>query len=393
MRGRRSRMAQRGTAGLLSPDERPLPDTLGSDARMHLKPLALALLLALLACQPTADSPKAIATDQVEPGRSVQLEPAWRVTDSLLVAPVALKVLGTTIVVADAGASPRLWAIDLASHTPTGRLGTQGRGPCEFESPDGFLVGQEGDEVGVFDFAGSRVTYVQGEWFSEGDGQYECSRTARTVTLGGGGTVFSPVQVGNGGFVAGGLFPDARLVFLDSAGRVERYSGELPPNDFDAPVPVLQHAYQATLIAQAGGGRLAAVSRHSSLLELFTSDGRLIRHTHGPVPVEPNFTVSKQGDEVVFASGDSLRFGYIAAAADSERVYALFSGRARFETPGRANLGDRIHVFDWEGRFEMEYRIEGGAINLALDPSSEWLYVTQADPEPAVVAYHLERMP
>ena len=236
---------------------------------------------------------------------------------------------------------------------------------------------------------GARLTFVRTVWLASRTGQAECGRSATIATLGTGMTVFSPVRLHDGSFVVGGLFPEARLAFLDSMGEVKRYAGAFPATELTVPPSVLQHAYQATVVVRPDETRIAVLSRHSSLLELFDIRGTLIRREDGPLPVKPVFTVRKAAEGAMFASGDSLRFGYVAAAADQDHVYALFSGRARFEAPGRANLGDRIHMFDWEGRFVAEYRLNGEALNLAIDPSRRIIYVAHLEPTPSITAYTL----
>ena len=114
-----------------------------------------------------------------------------------------------------------------------------------------------------------------------------------------------------------------------------------------------------------------------------------MREGSRPYGFEPLYEAKKSARTVAMASGDETRFGYLDLATTDSRIYALFSGRTRAE--GRANYGNTVHVFDWDGRLVDVLRLDEFVIALAVDPAGEALYGIRHDPFPAVLEFTVER--
>lgn len=89
------------------------------------------------------------------------------------------------------------------------------------------------------------------------------------------------------------------------------------------------------------------------------------------------------------ASGNELRFGYVAASATQGFVYGLYSGRSREELPGGAHYGTFVHEYDWEGKLRRVFKLDAYAIGIAVDPEESTLYVSRLYPTPAILRYQL----
>jgi hypothetical protein len=50
-------------------------------------------------------------------------------------------------------------------------------------------------------------------------------------------------------------------------------------------------------------------------------------------------------------------------------------------------FGDRLHVFDWDGRFLGEQRLDADVLAIAVAEQGDLVYALRHEPEPAVVVY------
>ncbi len=67
--------------------------------------------------------------------------------------------------------------------------------------------------------------------------------------------------------------------------------------------------------------------------------------------------------------------------------------RTRRGFPGRANLGQYVPVYNWDGMLLDIYRIEDDTVGLAVDPDGKYLYTLRHEPAPAVVRHVLGPAP
>lgn len=311
------------------------------------------------------------------------------VEDSPLAAPVALAVAGPYIVVADAQSDSAVMVVDRRVGRRVGAFGRTGDGPGEFRALRSFQVATvSGDSISLwfYDVALRRLSRVSIWTGDSGRLNHLIEQMLRLET---GSMLTGLAWTRPDQLIAVGLLDSARLAVFDSAGGLRDEVGQLPPNPEAIPVPVLLHAYQATLALRPSGDRIVLADRHAGELEIFDTAGTLERRVAGPVPFGPVYTVRPGQDGPVFASNEDLRFGYTSVAASDARVYALFSGRTRRAYPGEANYGEYVHVFDWNGRFLRSLRLDAPVFAIAVDPADSALYAVAHDPGPMVISYPL----
>ena len=196
----------------------------------------------------------------------------------------------------------------------------------------------------------------------------------------------SPVDL-----VATGFFARGRVAVLDSTGKPRRFLGELPPGDLAVPIRVRQHAFQSALALNRTVQRVALATRHADRLDIYSMDGRSHWENKRLFMFDPIYEVGQGADGPIMASGENLRFGYIAIAAASDRIYALYSGRTRGGFPGRATFGQYVHVYDWNAKLVGVLKLNDDVIDVAVDVSGKVLYGLRHDPDPAVVRYSVDR--
>ena len=315
----------------------------------------------------------------------------WAYAGDSIKDPVVFGVAPTGVVVADYAGDVKAHFLDTESGQYLGQIGRTGSGPCEFRGFDAVLVGAASSDLGLYDLTARSITWVSPKWILMGPkGQYECTRRAAITHLDAPATTISPVLVSDSVIVAGGFYRGGRLAVFDRDGSLRRMVGRLPGQGINAPASVIQHAFQARLAVAPDRSRIVVASRHASILEIFGSDGKLHRTVHGPILVEPIFRVAGTRERLVFAQGDSTRFGYVSVAATDDRIFALFSGHANFETPRRANLGATVHVFDWNGQFLEVLSLRGESARIAVSVDGASLFAASDDPDVVVLAYDLQ---
>ena len=304
-----------------------------------------------------------------------------------LAIPSEIAIVGDRLVVIDAASDLAIHVV----HRKTGVLersfGRRGGGPGEFEGAWSLdPVHGSSYECWIYDLALVRLTYVdlRDDFFDQG------GFGARIINLESEAMALGPVRTAdaNTSFSLG-MYTEGRLGVYNVEGIQQGTVGSLPPGAPHIPPNVKQHAYQATLIPHPNRTLFAAVTRHASQIEIYRDDGSLLTMGEGPLHVEPKYEVRRKGDEFVMATGRDLRFGYVDAAASTEYVFSVFSGRTREGALGSQFMGRFIHVFDWAGNFVKVIELDTDVVAIAVHEDSSVLYALRHDPHPAVLRYSL----
>lgn len=295
-----------------------------------------------------------------------------------LARPSSVALWGDTVGVLDDAADSVVFLFDATSGKLIRAFGRRGSGPGEFRAAWGFIASPHGAPW-VYDVGLARLTAPA----PRGPGAM--------ITLRSPGKPTSGAWVSDSEFVASGFFSGGRLAYFDTAGTLRRSVGEVPSAGGDVPLGVRQEAFIGTIVRRPGDGELALVTRHADRIELYRSDGALLKVVKGPFSFSPVFTVAQGRRGPVMASDDALRFGYIEAAATQTAIYALFSGRTREAFHGDAPFGRFVHVYDWSGELKRVLRLDSDVIAIAVDPAEHVLYAVRHDPTPAVLTYDLPR--
>lgn len=289
---------------------------------------------------------------------------------------------------------PRLVVIDNASelavhvyHSSDGRhvrsFGRRGAGPGEFKGPWSVATRSGSpDDVWIFDIALNRLTRAPLDAERAAIGSPEIVNFHDVLPTG-------PLWMGDSLIVSSGFFSRGRLARFSPSGEFLAYVGALPPGAEETPITVRQHAYVGTAVKNDARARLAIATRHSDQLEILRPNGTLVTSARGPFAFAPRFTVERRGENLAMSTDESLRFGYVHAAASDDRIYALFSGRTREGFGSRAPFGQYIHVFDWDGKLREVLRVDTDLLALGISDDGRTLYAIRHDPTPALLAYSL----
>jgi hypothetical protein len=286
--------------------------------------------------------------------------------------PATLEVAGDRLIVGDDFADRHVRVLRREDGSIERSFGATGRGPREFENIFSIDVIDPSGELMIHDPTLQRVTRVNLARDFDGD-RWVSDRSfklnANAVLL---ATMWSPQ-----GLVGVGAMQEGRLAHLSPEGRLMRVSGEAPVAPGSARRQVWHRAMQTRLKPHPDRTRWVVVSRFADRLEIYDGHGTLEAMGDRPYDFGPQ--------DLVKEDPMAVRFGYIDVATTDTRIYALFSGRTRGE--GQANFGDRIHVFDWDGRLVDVWALDSRLIAVAVTPGGEELYGVRHEPLPAVVRY------
>lgn len=111
--------------------------------------------------------------------------------------------------------------------------------------------------------------------------------------------------------------------------------------------------------------KLAIGTRYADQIEIYEPDGTLIKQISGSLNSVPVYEVHSVGDKPVMSiNRDKTHFGYIHIAVTNDFIYALYSGRLPLEYPGRANFGECVHIYDWNGELVRIYKLGNDIIKI-----------------------------
>lgn len=349
--------------------------------RMFSRMMALAFLLAACGGEARGREPRpSESTSRPVTGEMVY-------TSDSLGMPHLISVAGDYLLVADISSAASLHVLRDGRHV--GSFGREGKGPGEFSAIRTIQPTPDGRGVWLYDPGNSRLTLLDLDSVAAG----VRNAVRQILVLRSDLLPMNAVRLSDTLIASSGLFTTGRLALFGQAGDLRRVIGPLPPSREGVPAPVAQHAYTGTLARHPTRPLLALATRHADRLEIYDVQDGVRREGRGPVHFEPRYEVQARGGVPFMATGDDLRFGYVDLAAAGDRLYALFSGRTRAERPGRANFGQQVHVFDWEGTLRSMIDLDEPVLSLAVTPDGRTLYAVRHDPVPAVFRFRLPAEP
>lgn len=316
---------------------------------------------------------------------TVALE-ATVLTDSVSLAlPTGLMVWQNSLVVQDPRAASAVRIFDTAGRL-RGSTGRKGFGPGEFSSPSAVLPrpGHPG-EFWVFDSRLSRLTPFRVPDLLAGGTQHAGQRVQLASPL----VVEAPVWLDDSTLVAQNAMlraGDKRFSFLRQDGALRASAGEEPASEEKLTRFLKQQVYGGPMAARPGHPQFLVASRYAGRLELYGTDGALVRRFDVPQAFEPD--VEPTPDGVNFFSNEGQRVGYPDVAVTDRLVFALFSGQKDKDNP-ESMFAREVHVFGWDGRLRHILALDNAVLQIALSDDGRTLYAVRHEPYPQVLAYPL----
>jgi hypothetical protein len=283
---------------------------------------------------------------------------------------------GSSLVVLDRDDRYQVKLLSVPRLATTRTYVRKGQGPSELAIPSFLVPEASGNELWIFD-AG---TLLWSRWqFADSARQL---RTARAPEM-----LFGATIAGGGELFATGFFRGGRIRrFSPAAVSVASPFSPIPGGGTESEA-TRQHAWQAYPRLSPDGRHLLVASRHSSRVDVISTDGRgrdtvLFLDDRYRTPVYRE--ADRGGGQLAMQSGADLRFGTIAVAGNTRCVVVLYSGRSRREAPGVANFGRTLVIFDRSLRRVQDLTLSFDASAVDVHAVSGQLAVAEVEPLPRV---------
>lgn len=187
------------------------------------------------------------------------------------------------------------------------------------------------------------------------------------------------------GFIATGLTPKGKYIFLNDTLEVEKITGDFRPKPHEN-IPDMKHA-----IANYGKSFLSANRNHlleiiydASVLSFYEiSNGQLNKHWESNL-IELNYEL--KGNKII----NHQPVGYLSAYITCDKIYALYSGEK--ENSGSSEIAPyakEIHVYNLKGKMLSKIEIENPLFFISIDEVNKVIYGISHDPTSRIFAYSI----
>ena len=301
-------------------------------------------------------------------GADTQLVAEVILSNDELGLPTHIVVDGDRLLLLDRFRGEAVLSLDRHAGQVIASFGSEGEGPGEFKSPTSLVVSESG--VAVLDAGLNRVTWLaagpQSAGFSLlGTTQLRVQSAATDLSL-----------TSDGQFIIAGFLGSRKLAYVSRDGGFLSYAGD-PPDLEGLPPNRRSEVFQGSLRSSPDKTRHVVTGRFSSRIDVIDERTKQTKVIWGPTRFQPH------------AGRYETRFGYLDSAPMSDGLLALYSGRTRRRSPGRANYGAFVHEFTWEGELRAIHRLDADVITIAWSEPDRKLYAVRHDPLPAILEYSL----
>ncbi|MQX27794.1 hypothetical protein GHJ49_09090 [Alistipes sp. dk3620] len=185
-------------------------------------------------------------------------------------------------------------------------------------------------------------------------------------------------------FVGTGRFEDCRVIKFNQKGEIKAKIGCSPQiSSARTANPQVNQAYIGVVKASPNNRSYAIVCRYADQIEVFHSnDTTQAFFIKGPMLFEPKTKIVK-GNVGLEAE---CMYGYVDLAVTDQWIIGLFSGRTLSEK--RANQGNALHIFTWDGTPVARYFMDQDCISIDMANDST-LYALSIAPQPEVFSYKM----
>lgn len=269
---------------------------------------------------------------------------------------------GNYLLVSDWAGDPNLHALDRTTGELIASFGRMGSGPGEFVGlVDGIQLPSHDSAAWVFDGHLTRIA-TPGPIPSD----------ATVVDLSAGGYPGEAAWLDSATIVGVKMHSATeRLVFFDAAGNVVRtVPGEFLGHDGIPESERVEAGRQVALCAHPEGVSFALVYKMVGRIELYDRSASDMVNAAVPYPSEPRFDNIDGETRFIIE-----RITYSSCWADSEFLYALYSGTDFGAAPSDAMSGREIHAFDWStGSLVRMLHLDTPVFGFSLSWEDGWLY-------------------
>ena len=201
---------------------------------------------------------------------------------------------------------------------------------------------------------------------------------------------YFPILLNDSLIVSPSYSKNGRIAYLNKNGKLIKSIGAYPLDLFKGGANrINSQAYQSAITSNPSQNKIALAARYADQIDVFKSSGEELFTIIGPDRFIPEYKLTTVFNNPVVQFSPKSRFGYLYMQSTDKYIYALYSGRSRKDFPGKANFGQSIHVFDWDGNPIKEYKLDQDIFAFAINEKENTLYAIQHYPKSQVVKFSL----
>lgn len=253
------------------------------------------------------------------------------------------------------------------------RFGNVGRGPGEIEY------------LGNFDFVEDTLILYDAQNFNVIKYfDFELSSEISQFKIDPLGLTLQVVGLSDSLYVASGLIGNRTLALYNSVGKHVGNIGELK-GDTVEPISVRQHVFRKSVTANKKVEKIATSYMYTDLIEIYNFNGTRLASKFGPYEENPIYKIENARMKKV----DETRINYISVKSTENYIYGLYSGRLA-SAPSN-NVGNLVHIFDWNGNFIEALKFKEFLFDITIDDKDDNLYGLAFFPTFSVIKYDLQK--
>jgi hypothetical protein len=265
-----------------------------------------------------------------------------------------------------------------------GNGGIKGQGPGELIAPWLLVDNYSTNSFGVFDLAVQRYVNFSIDSLKT-NGNYRPKTYFNFMPEV--GFCNYPAWICDSILVTPGSFSSGRLAFINSKGKLIKRVGSVPNKRVNVTNELALQAYQSVMTVNLQKKLIAVCSRYADRMEIYTIDGEEKKVVTGPDGFLPKYSIGSAMGNPVMILDKKTRFGFIDVVSDENFIYALYSGKSRVELPGKANFGNFIFKFDWEGNPIALYKLDELLLAITFDKKNKIIYGIKQEENESIIAY------
>lgn len=162
-----------------------------------------------------------------------------------------------------------------------------------------------------------------------------------------------------------------RIAMYDSVGNVVSKNYQYPFRNSFSPSYAHMFSTMSDLTIHPTEKKIAMTTQYASDLQIFEYDNENLRLVVEKEMEAPEYSIKENS----FAVNSKTKWGYLSIASDEEFIYLLYSGAIQQQVQNPC-IGNRIHVFDWNGNAVAE--IEVSEMLTSICVSNKKMYAIQS---------------
>ncbi|MEY8687498.1 BF3164 family lipoprotein [Bacteroides sp. AN502(2024)] len=295
-----------------------------------------------------------------------------------------MKLSNSILTVTDTKSDSMLLFFDMKAGKYLRKAGTRGHGPSEFTMISSLLGACSKNSFSFYD--PNKRTYYQTNEITQ-DEEIRFTPVFRVDSI-------FPLEIqpmANGQFMATGIYDDCLFCLLDSAGRVQRKSGELFYRDEDEKQVsgiVRSQAYMFDVASSPSKTKFVAFLLSADILAFYQLENDSLCLIKENILSYPEYEY-RNNSQHYSGTPKSVPLNYLCAACTEDYVYLLYSGKTFNEHNLGVFKGNLIYVYNWNGDKVAMIRSDKMLKRICLSEDGKTMYAIAYNPDPILVQFSL----